>query len=43
MKKQSYESRLQTFENEKKKLYDQNLSGREFEQKVKELADKYNI
>ena len=28
---------------EKKKLYDQNLSGREFEQKVKELADKYNI
>lgn len=42
MKKQSYESRLQAFENEKKNLY-QNLSGREFEQKVKELADKYNI
>ena len=43
MKKQSYESRLQDFENEKKNLDDQNLSGKEFEQKVKELADKYNI
>ena len=43
MKKQSYESRLQAFENEKKNLYDQNLSGREFEKKVKEFADKYNI
>lgn len=43
MKKQSYESRLQAFENEKKKLDYQNLSNREFEQKVKELADKYNI
>lgn len=43
MKKQSYESRLRAFENEKKKLDDQNLSNREFEQKVKELADKYNI
>lgn len=43
MKKQSYESRLQAFENEKKNLYDQNLSGREFEQKIKELAKKYNI
>ncbi len=43
MKKQTYESRLRAFENEKKKLYEQNLSGREFEQKVKELAEKYNV
>ena len=43
MRKQSYESRLQAFENEKKKLFDQNLSGKEFEQKVKELAEKYDI
>lgn len=43
MKKQSYESRLQAFENEKKKLFDQNLSGKKFEQKVKELAEKYDI
>lgn len=43
MKKTTYINRLRAFEQEKKKLYDQNLSGREFEQKVKELADKYNI
>lgn len=43
MKKQKYENRLRAFENEKKKLYEQNLSGKKFEQAVKELADKYNI
>lgn len=43
MKKPTYIHRLRAFELEKKKLYDQNLSGREFEQKVKELANKYNI
>lgn len=43
MKERTYESRLRAFESEKKKLYEQNLSGREFEQKVKELADKYNV
>lgn len=43
MKKLTYENRLKAFENEKKKLYEQNLNGREFEQKVKELATKYNV
>lgn len=43
MKKQTYESRLRAFESEKKKLFDQNLSVSEFERKVKELADRYNI
>ncbi len=43
MKKSTYENRLRKFEQEKKKLYERNLSGKEFEQKVKELADKYNV
>lgn len=43
MKKSTYENRLRAFENEKKKLYEQNLNGKQFEQAVKELAEKYNI
>ena len=43
MKKPTYINRLRAFEQEKKKLYEQNLSGKEFEQEVKKLADKYHI
>lgn len=43
MKKPTYIHRLRAFEQEKKKLYEQNLSGKEFEQEVKKLADKYQI
>lgn len=43
MKKSTYESRLLAFEQEKKKLYEQNLNGKQFEQSVKALAEKYNI
>lgn len=43
MKKITYINRLRAFEQEKKKLYEQNLSGKEFEQKVKKLAEKYRI
>ena len=43
MNKSSYVFRLRAFENEKKKLYEQNLSGKEFENKIKELAKKYRI
>ena len=43
MNKNSYIFRLRAFENEKKKLYEQNLSGKEFENKIKELAKKYRI
>lgn len=43
MKKSTYEKRLRAFEDEKKKLYEQNLTGKQFEQAVKKLAEKYNI
>ncbi len=43
MKKSSYIYRLRAFEQEKKKLYEKNLSGKQFEQEVKKLADKYRI
>ncbi len=43
MKKITYINRLRAFELEKKKLYEKNLSGKEFEQEIKKLADKYQI
>lgn len=43
MKKTTYINRLRAFEQEKKKLYEQNLSGKELEQGIKKLADKYHI
>lgn len=43
MKKQSYKSRLQAFENEKKKLIDKNLTAFEFQVEIKKMADKYDI
>ena len=43
MKKPTYIHRLRAFESEKKKLYERNLSGKEFEQEVKRLADKYKV
>ena len=43
MKKPTYIHRLRAFELEKKKLYEKKLSGKEFEQEVKKLADKYQI
>lgn len=41
--KLSYSHRLKLFEQEKQKLYSQKLSFKEFEQKIKELADKYEL
>lgn len=41
--KLSYQNRLRIFEQEKQKLYSQKLSFKEFEQKVKELAEKYGL
>lgn len=41
--KLSYQNRLRIFEQEKQKLYSQKLSFKEFEQKIKELADKYEL
>nr|DAX09495.1 MAG TPA: hypothetical protein [Caudoviricetes sp.] len=41
--KLSYQNRLRIFEAEKKKLYSQKLSFKEFEQKIKELAEKYGL
>ena len=41
--KLSYSHRLELFEQEKQKLYSQKLSFKEFEQKIKELADKYEL
>ena len=43
MKKESYIKKLRKFEQEKKKLFEKNLSGKEFEQEIKKLADKYGI
>lgn len=43
MKKESYTKKLRKFEQEKKKLFEKNLSGKEFEQEIKKLADKYGI
>lgn len=41
--KLSYQNRLRIFKQEKQKLYSQKLSFKEFEQKVKELAEKYGL
>lgn len=43
MKQIPYKTRLMNFEREKQKLYAQNLTYKQFEQAVKELADKYKI
>lgn len=43
MKKDSYIIRLRKFEQEKKKLFEKNLSGKEFEREVKKLAEKYMV
>ena len=43
MKKTTYINRLRAFEQEKQKLYEQNLSGKELEQGIKKLAEKHKI